>query len=164
MIRILLSLELSLGPCVHKSSFAPVNVMFTGIELVLAILPMVITAAEHRESLKAGKALCSSKVKEQQLYDFCLELHDELSFLANTLGSVVNGLPSRSDPYSLLPLSPEELQAIDTVLEDRATTFHSLLGRVLEGLDALLSDKSLKLVKSDICVVSPFFLAQCQTC
>ena len=116
----------------------------SGVELLLAILPLVIAAAEHLETRWANKALFLSSVKDQQAYDFCLELHDELSFLANTLGSVFKGRAS-DNPQSLISLSAEDNQAIEAVLGDKAPTFHSLLERILEGLNAIVSDKSLSL-------------------
>ena len=126
----------------------------SGVELLLAILPLVIAAAEHREPFfRTGRALSSSKAKEHQLYDFCLELHDELSFLANTLGSIIRGTSSNT-PDNLIPLSTEDHQAIGAVLGDKAHTFHSLLGRILSGLDAIVSDRSLGLVRPGNLAVS----------
>ena len=126
----------------------------SGFELILAVVPIVISAAEHRKLRNAGRALTSSKVKEQQSYYFCLELHDELSFLENTLGSIVNGLPMPPSPDLSMPPSPDDLAAINAVLGDKESTFHSLLERILQGLDAIVSDKSLSLFKSDISTVS----------
>ena len=125
------------------------------VELIISILPLVISALEHqKKASKLRRNLTSDKSKNEQQLDFFYELYDELALLENTLNWVVSGLPSRSDSTGLWPLTPNDRQELDKVLGDNAEPFRSNLERLLKSLDALVSDRSLNLANPDPSVVS----------
>ncbi|KAF2092427.1 hypothetical protein NA57DRAFT_62435 [Rhizodiscina lignyota] len=126
----------------------------SGVELMLAILPLVVSAIEyHKEGIRLGTNLSSAKAKDNAHLDFFWELHDELALLGNTLAAVLCNLPSRPLGFELSPLSPlteEETREIDYVLGISAQPFHNILDRMLKSLEALVSDRSLNLTESDL--------------
>lgn len=135
----------------------------SGVELTLAVLPLIITAAEHhREVIRIGKNLTSNKAKNEQQLDFYYELYDELALLENTLRGIVRGLPSRVNNTGFFPLTEDDHEEINTVLGSSAAPFQDILKRLLKSLEALVSDKSLDLAKSALHHVScrrlPLFL------
>ncbi|KIX10282.1 uncharacterized protein Z518_01364 [Rhinocladiella mackenziei CBS 650.93] len=117
--------------------------MITGLELILAVLPLLISTTEHhKKGLRHAKALTSTKVKNEQQVIFYYELYDELSLLENTLDGVLRGLPSRSDAEKLSPLTENEQDEVEKVLGASAKPFSDILNRLLRSLDDLVSEKS----------------------
>ena len=127
----------------------------SGAELTLAILPLVISAAEHhRAIIRTGKNIASNKAKNEQQLDFYCELYDELALLENTLGGVFRRLPSHADTIGLYPLAEEEREEMKIVLGRTAEPFQDILERMSKSLEDLVSEKSLDLDKSDLHHVS----------
>ncbi|KAF2656292.1 hypothetical protein K491DRAFT_757659 [Lophiostoma macrostomum CBS 122681] len=127
--------------------------MMTGIELALAIVPLVIAAVEHQKAIRRkGKALASSKEKNEQQLDFYHELSNELALLDLTLKGVKVYSASKSNNR---PAPPEDgdievpSDAILKSLDERAQPFKEILHGIMENINILVSDKSLALSASD---------------
>ena len=128
--------------------------MITGLELLLSILPLLISATEyHKKAFRTVRTVAFTRSKNEQQLHFYVELHDELALLAGTLMSVLRGLPSRSELKTLSPLTEEEHDEVEKVLGSNAQPFVLILERILKSLDALVSEKSLQLTKSDVSMV-----------
>jgi hypothetical protein len=128
--------------------------MIAGLELVLAILPLLISATEHhKKGFRHAKVVAFNSSKNEQQLHFYYELHDELALLASTLMSVLRGLSSRSDISDLSALNKEEHDEIQNVLGSSAQPFGDILERLLKSLDALVSERSLQLTRSDVSMV-----------
>jgi hypothetical protein len=120
--------------------------MITGLELTLAVLPLLISAAEHhKKGLRPIKTILSSKSKNDQQVVFYTELHDELALLETTLKGVLRKLPSRSETSELFKLTVDEQAEIEDILGVTARPFNDLLKRLLKCLNDLTSEKSLDL-------------------
>lgn len=139
--------------------------MITGVELTLAILPLIISAAENQKTFfEKGKALASNKEKNEQQLDFFYELYDELSLLSSNLSGLIISLPSLrgAEKGSPFVVNPQQLTSgviddeLDAALGTRKEPFKSILQRLLTSLEAIVSDKSLELAEHD--VVSSFKL------
>ncbi|KAL9093917.1 MAG: hypothetical protein Q9165_003840 [Trypethelium subeluteriae] len=125
--------------------------MLIGIELALAVLPLVISAAEHsKEAIQKVKALTSNKAKSERQLDFFYEISDELALLRNTLRGLVHEETLAANGTSLWPLTSNELQQIDETLGDNAGPFREILRRLLKSFEDLVSDKSLSLEENDV--------------
>ena len=117
----------------------------TGIELALAIVPLVIAAVEHQKAIRRkGKAAASSRAKNEQQLDFYHELSNELALLGLTLKGVEiysTGKPAsrtaRAGNASIEALSDSILEA----LGERAQPFKETVLKIMENVNALVSDK-----------------------
>lgn len=128
--------------------------MITGLELALAILPLLVSATEHhKKGLRFGRVLFSTKGKNEQQLIYYYELYDELSLLENTLKGVLRDLPSRSADQELSPLTVEEEKQLERVLGNSAKPFNQVLERLLKSLNDLVSEKSLELNRADVSMV-----------
>ena len=125
--------------------------MITGIELALAVLPLLISATEHhKKALRQVKVILSTKRKIEQQLVFYNELYEELALLANTLKAVIGDLSPRSETQNV-SLTQDEHDQIENTLGTRtAESFSELLGRLLSSLNDLVSEKTLGLNKSDM--------------
>jgi len=126
----------------------------SGLELLLGVLPLLISATEHRKkNFRHAKAVVFNNSKNEQQLHFYYELHDELALLSNTLIVVLRGLSSRPDTSGLLALDSGEHDELQNVLGGSAQPFEDILGRLLKSLDALVSERSLQLARSDVSMV-----------
>ena len=128
--------------------------MITGLELLLAILPLLISATEHhKKGLRPAKIILSTKTKNEQQVLFYSEMFAELALLANILKAVLGDSLKRPDLEQLSPLSQADHEKIETALGSSAQPFGVLLERLLRSLNDLVSDKSLELTRSDVHIV-----------
>lgn len=117
----------------------------TGVELALAIVPLIIALIEHHGSVvRKGKALARSKSKNEQQLDFYCELHDELSLLKITLDTITARAVAAGSQSSI-----QQPESITQVLGSAAPHFDSILNRVLKSISDIVSDKSVDLAGKD---------------
>jgi hypothetical protein len=115
----------------------------TGVELALAIVPLVIALVEHHGTvIRKSMALVSSKARNEQQLDFYNELHDELSLLKITLDSI-KARSMAAGPYV------SQANSIAQVLGCNAPHFDEILTRIMKSIDDLVSDKSMNLKPND---------------
>ena len=128
--------------------------MITGLELVLAILPLLISATENnKKALRPIKTILSSKTKNEQQVLFFDELYGELALLNNTLKAVLGELAPRYS-QDLVDLTQDELHKIEEALGTSAQPFGVLLERLMRSLNDLVSEKSSGLARSEVSNVS----------
>ncbi|CAO2648884.1 Nn.00g098330.m01.CDS01 [Neocucurbitaria sp. VM-36] len=113
----------------------------SGVELALAIVPLVIAVIQHRKPLaKAGRAILTSNRSNEQRNersDFYSQLYIELSMLHNTLQKLVGDVP---------PTDNEAMQKrIHQALSTGAKVFEDILRDILQSVDDIVSDRSLGL-------------------
>jgi hypothetical protein len=113
----------------------------SGVELALAIVPLVIAAIQHRRPIvKVGRALLTSRRNNEQvneLLDFYSQLYIELSMLYNTLQRLAGDAPSEDNEA----LQQHVHQALGTGVQ----LFEDILRDILQSIDDIVSDKSLGL-------------------
>lgn len=113
----------------------------SGVELALAIVPLVIAVIQHRKPLvKAGRALLTSRRNDEQIderLDFYSQLYLELLWLHNTLQRLAGDAPSGNNEA----LKQHVHQALGTGVQ----LFEIILRDILQRIDDLVSDKSLGL-------------------
>lgn len=134
--------------------------MILGLELAFAIAPLVVTATEyHRKAYHQITMIASAKARDEELEDFLADLHDEVSLLGHTLRCLISDLTMLTENQRdrLLDLEREEWQqdnvsvALKTRLGgDAELAFTDILNRLLKSLDSVVSEKSLRFVRSDI--------------
>jgi hypothetical protein len=125
----------------------------TGIELALAIVPLVIAVVEHHQTvLRRAQAITSSRAKNEQQIEFYQDLYAELALLE----TVLNGVKAYSTQKNPNNNASQERRAsqnlsdvIHEALGNSAEPFEQILGRVLKGVDALVRDKSVALTGQD---------------
>ncbi len=136
--------------------------MLTGIEctgLVLAILPLLIAAAEHyREGLDSLQAI-RAKVGDDRLLEFYEEIAFEIFQLRNSIKKLVKDLPGFSYEYKsqlVKAVDPNAWrdEALSRALSNKLgegndRLFSDTLRRVLESLNALVSEDQEKLSKKE---------------
>ena len=72
--------------------------VLTGIELALAVAPLLLaTAATFQAMRETTRTLSRQKSKDDKLADFLASLHAELALLNLTLRSLVSDLPTISE-------------------------------------------------------------------
>ncbi|KAL9113632.1 MAG: hypothetical protein Q9227_002370 [Pyrenula ochraceoflavens] len=131
----------------------------SGIEiggLALAVLPLVISAAEHNIASKL-QTIASNKAKNDQQLSFYYELYEELALLASNLQRLINDVPSlrhHSGAISLIVEWPWHANgkiddALKAALRANYEPFRSILERLLKSVEYIVSDKSLALTTSD---------------
>ncbi|KAK0117759.1 hypothetical protein ONS95_012085 [Cadophora gregata] len=133
--------------------------MTTGLELALALVPLVITATEHhKKAFRKAKMIASPKTRDENLLDFLLELHDEVALLGHTLRRLISDLTTLTEKQRelLLVLDREQWKqddinvALRTRLgNDAENAFTSILDRLLKALDDVVSEKSLQFISSE---------------
>ena len=133
--------------------------MITGLELTLAIIPLVISATEHHgKIIRRSKGLLFQKNKDEQMLDFLLALHCEIALLRHILRQVVNESSSVTleQKRRLLEanLGQWDEVEISLILEDRVSgsedAFRQLLQQWLRSLEIVVSDRSLGLARPDV--------------
>ncbi|KAF2115387.1 hypothetical protein BDV96DRAFT_659646 [Lophiotrema nucula] len=111
--------------------------VLTGLELALAVVPLIIAAAEHHRTVaRKSKAVASSKANNEQLLQFYFELYDELSLLRSTLNRV-EGTSTHSEVIQAYHPSGEASRAehIRQALGTNAQAFESILNRILKSIN-----------------------------
>ncbi|KAJ9613479.1 hypothetical protein H2200_003421 [Cladophialophora chaetospira] len=126
--------------------------MITGLELLLAIFPLLISATEHhKKGLRPVKIIASTRTKNEQQLFFFNELYGELSLLGNTLKAVLGELPPRPETQETISLTQDEHEEVERTLgSSTAKSFAEILERLLKSLNDLVSDKAVGLNKSDV--------------
>ncbi|KAL3426805.1 hypothetical protein PVAG01_00314 [Phlyctema vagabunda] len=132
----------------------------SGIELALALIPLVVTATEHHQKVYHKLKLMSSpKLRDEELEDFLSDLHDEISLLGLTLRCLVDDLTTLPETQRTQLLNHDKVQwrkeevsiAIKMRLGgDADLAFTDILDRLLRCLDEVVSEKSLRLIHSDL--------------
>ncbi|KAL9623532.1 MAG: hypothetical protein Q9160_002213 [Pyrenula sp. 1 TL-2023] len=131
----------------------------SGVELSLAVLPLIISAAENRKSiLRTGKLLLLKKEKNGQQLDFFFQLSDELALLVNNLRRLISSLPTSQEVPNDFALIAGSQHWAKTISHDELSNalganeiaFNDILERLLKSVEAIVSDKSLELSKSDV--------------
>lgn len=140
--------------------------MISGLELAFAIVPLVVSAAEHHQkAYRKLKTIASQKARDEELEDFLADLHDEVSLLGHTLRCMISDLTTLTEKQRerLLKLDREQWKQDDVSVAlktrlggDAEMAFTDILGRLLKSLDEVVSEKSLRFIRSD--VVSGWFL------
>ena len=131
----------------------------SGIEiggLALAVLPLVISAAEHNIKDKA-QTITSNKAKNNRQLSFYYELYEELSLLASNLQRLINDVPSLRHHSEAMPFIVEWSRhtkgkiddALKIALGINYEPFRSILERLLKSVENVVSDKSLALTELD---------------
>lgn len=111
----------------------------TGVELALAIVPLVIALVEHHGTvIRKTSRIVMQKARNEQQLDFYNELHDELSLLNITLDNI-NARSMVEGPYV------SQTDSIARVLRCNAPHFDEILTRIMKSIDDLMSDKSIDL-------------------
>lgn len=133
--------------------------VLTGIELALAVVPLMLAATEqYRKLFEKSSTALRHKVKNEKLLDFYQSLHAEIALLDLTLRYLVSDLPSISEQQKTQLLEHDRKQwkdaAVAVALGDRldgaADAFKDVLNTILNALENIISDKSLHLVGTDI--------------
>lgn len=127
----------------------------TGVELALAVVPLVIVLVEHhRTVIRKTKAVTRSKTKNRQQLDFYNELYDELSLLKITLDRIETRPTKAGHKES-------RAESIQRALGENAQPFQIILDRVMKSINDLVSDKSVALEGHDtVRAVCPFYEQQ----
>ncbi|OJD30643.1 uncharacterized protein BKCO1_5800013 [Diplodia corticola] len=127
--------------------------------LILAIVPIVIAAADHqRRVYGAFTTALRSRVKDEKLASQYQHLHNEVALLNLTIRDFIVDLPalSTSDKEQLLKLDQQLWKedrvklALSQKLGNSDAAFVDALKTVLKCLDDVLSDRVLKLQRADI--------------
>jgi hypothetical protein len=134
--------------------------MILGLELAFAIVPLVVKATEyHEKAYRKLKMIASPKARDEELEDFLADLHDEVSLLGHTLRCLISDLTTLTEKQRerLLNLDREQWKqdnvsvALRTRLGDDAEiAFTDILSRLLKCLDDVVSEKSLRFIRSDV--------------
>ena len=133
--------------------------VLTGIELALAVAPLLLaTAATFQAMRETTRTLSRQKSKDDKLADFLASLHAELALLNLTLRSLVSDLPTISEEQKDKLLQHDRAEWRDPIVEsalkgrlgDADEAFQDILNTILKFLDDVISDKSLGLVSTDI--------------
>lgn len=134
----------------------------SGVEiagLVLSVIPIVAAAAEHqRRVFGAATTIFSQRVRDERLASHYQHLHNEVALLNLTIRGLISDLPSLNadDKTKLLTLERPlwEDDRVELALSQRLGTsnvaFVDTVQEILTTLDGILSDRVLKLEKSDI--------------
>lgn len=131
----------------------------SGVEvagLALAVLPLVISAAEYN-ILNKAHTLASKKARINQQLSFYHELYEELSLSTSNLNNLIHDVPSlrhHTEPMSIaakwqLYASGEIEDALKVVLGLNYEPFSNILERLLKSVENIVSDKSLDLKEAD---------------
>lgn len=137
--------------------------MASGIEIVglaLAILPLLMSAANYyREGLDSLQTL-RTKTGDDRILEFYEEVAFEIFLLRNSIKQLVKDLPGFSPEYKRqLVRAVDPRSWSDEALSDALRVrlgdsnyqlFEGTLRRVLESLDALISDSQLFLSSSEM--------------
>jgi hypothetical protein len=119
-----------------------------GVELALAIVPLVIVLIEHHQTVFCkSRALTSSRISNEQQLEFYQDLHAELSLLYMTLNRV-EIVSSRTELNRTQPAS-SPAQSIQSRLGSSADNFQQILDRVLKSIDDLVREDSSALTQAD---------------
>lgn len=141
--------------------FSPqiVIMVLTGIELALAVIPLIIAGtASYPRLLEKSKTALRQKVKNEKLLDFYSSLHTEITLLEITLRRLVSDLPTIPEQQKVQLLNRDREQWKDVVvavalhekLGGAEDAFQEILETILKALENIISDKSLHLVGTDI--------------
>ena len=141
--------------------FSPhiVIMVLTGIELTLAVIPLIIAGtASYRQLLEKSKTALRQKVKNEKLLDFYQSLHTEIALLDITLRCLVSDLPTIPEQQKIQLLNRDRKQwkdvAVAVALHERLggaeDAFKEILETILKALENIISDRSLHLVETDI--------------
>lgn len=113
----------------------------SGVELALAVVPLVIAVIQHRKPLaRVGRAMITSRRSTEQRNersDFYSQLYLELSMLHYTLQRLVGEVP----PGNNEAVQRHVHQALGTGLQ----VFEETLRDILQSFDDIVSTKSLGL-------------------
>jgi hypothetical protein len=134
----------------------------SGLELVglaLAVVPLLISAAEHhRKASRPSHAALSRKFREKDLHGFAHELLDEVTFFHCTLKKFIENLPtlSEDEKQQILKLDKDLLLSKRTsdALEHwfsgpSKEAFEWGLRSVVKILDDLISEKTFMIEKNE---------------
>lgn len=147
-----------------NTGLTPVNLKMSGVEiagLVLSVIPIVAAAAEHqRRVFGAATTIFSQRVRDERLASHYQHLHNEVALLNLTIRGLISDLPTLNadDKTKLLTLERPlwEDDRVELALSQRLGTsnvaFVDTVQEILTTLDGILSDRVLKLEKSDIAV------------
>ena len=134
--------------------------MILGLELAFAIVPLVVIATEyHRKAYRKLKTIASPKARDEELEDFLADLHDEVSLLGHTLRCLILDLTTLTEKQRerLLNLDRElwKQENVSMALRTRLggdgeLAFTDILTRLLQSLDDVVSEKSLRFIRSDV--------------
>lgn len=141
----------------------PSRIMASGIEIVglaLAILPLLMSAADYyREGLDSLQTL-RTKTGDDRILEFYEEVAFEIFLLRNSIKKLVKDLPGFSPEYKRqLVKAVDPRSWSDEALSDALRVrlgdsnyrlFEGTLRRVLESLNALISDSQLFLSSSEM--------------
>ncbi|EKG17380.1 hypothetical protein MPH_05448 [Macrophomina phaseolina MS6] len=137
--------------------------------LVLAVVPIVAAAAEHqRRVIDTANTALRPKVKDEKLASQYQHLHNEVSLLNLNIRDLISDLPSLTtdEKHKLLALEKPlwEDERVSLALAQRlgssADAFVDTVQKILNTLDGILSDRVLKLAKSDIVQPQPTLFAK----
>ncbi|KAF7591132.1 hypothetical protein BBP40_001906 [Aspergillus hancockii] len=140
--------------------------MAEAVGLALAVLPLLISAAEHyRESVDCLQTL-SSKIGDDHILEFYEEVAFELYLLRSCIKKLIKDLPGFSEDYKrdlLRSVQPEcwRDEALTYALRQKLgeldyPIFEMTLGRLLVSLNALVSSNQQLLPSSEIIDESTF--------
>jgi hypothetical protein len=133
--------------------------VLTGIELALAIIPLVMASTEYyRKAFEKSRTASRQKVKNEKLLDFYHNLHAEIALLNLTLRYLVSDLPTISEQKKEKLLEHDRNQWRDAAVAEALSNrlggaedaFTDILNTTLNTLENVISDKSLHLTGTDI--------------
>ena len=133
--------------------------VLTGIELALAVIPLMIAGTEYyRKAFEKSKTASRQTVKNEKLLDFYQSLHAEIALLDITLRCLVSDLPTIPEQQKTQLLEHDRQQwkdaAVAVALSERLggaeDAFKDILDTILKTLENIISDKSLHLVGTDV--------------
>lgn len=129
--------------------------VLTGIELALAVVPLILAGKDTYAALyRQGKTISQPSVKKEKHQDFLRELGLEMEMLRLTLETLIQDLTSLSldDRQRLLDFDnfdrkfwkSEMVQdALEVRLQGAHAVFIDTFNAILKSLNDLISDKSL---------------------
>lgn len=120
----------------------------SGVELALAIVPLVIVLIEHHQTIfSRGRVLTSSSFSNDQQREFYQDLRVELSLL----NMILSRVHIVSTEVSFDGIQPRDYLAasIQNRLGDSADNFQQVLDRILKSMNDLVRDESSTLTQAD---------------
>jgi hypothetical protein len=113
----------------------------SGVELALAIVPLVIVLIQHHQTIfSRGRALTSSRFSNDQQREFYQGLHVELSLLNIVLSRV--HIVSTEVSFDGIQTRDYLAASIQNRLGDSADNFQQVLDRILKSMNDLVRDES----------------------
>ena len=131
--------------------------------LVLAVLPLITSTTENLRRIRnTGKTIFKQKDKDEKLGEDLNQIHLQVGMLEIVLEHLIKDLPllSAEKKRRLIDLDqdawkdPDLDKALAQKLgqEARKDLFVDCMGSILRTLDSIISDKTLRLLKTDLVV------------